>query len=64
LWFGRVKSVLLPFYSALVRLHLGYSIQFWAPRLKDRELLERAQHRATEMVKGVENLPYEGAGAL
>ena len=56
---GRVRSVLLPFYSAL-----GYSIQFWAPRLKDRELLERAQHRATEMVKGVENLPYEGAGAL
>ena len=51
LWFGRVKSVLLPFYSALVRLHLGYSIQFWAPRLKDRE-------------QGVENLPYEGAGAL
>ena len=26
---------------------------------KDRELLERVQRRATEMIKGVEHLPYE-----
>ena len=56
---SRSKEVLLPLYSALVRPHLQYYVQFWAPPFKDRELLERAQHRATEMVKGVENLPYQ-----
>ena len=45
-------------YCALVRPHLDYCIQFWAPQFKkNRELLEIVQHRAT-MIKGVENLPY------
>ncbi|KAK4809664.1 hypothetical protein QYF61_002561 [Mycteria americana] len=47
---SRSREVILPLYSSLVRPHLD---------MRDTDILERVQQRATEMIKGAKHLSYE-----
>jgi len=60
--------VILPLYSVLGRPHLEYYVQMWrSQQRRDVDLLECIQKRHTQMIQGMEYLPYKDrlrAGAV
>ena len=56
---SRDKNTIVRLYKSLVRPKLEYCIQAWNPSLiKDIELLEQVQHRATKLIPEISHLPY------
>jgi len=54
------KELFVFLYRTYVWPHLEYCVSIWSPSLaKDINALEKVQKRATKMVRGLGNLPYE-----
>lgn len=57
---NKTPEVMTRLYKSLVRPHLEYCVTAWAPHyIKDKELLERIQHRFTRLIPAYSKLPYE-----
>ena len=53
------RSVMLPLYKLIVRLHLDYCVQACKPHYrKDIDKLEKVQRSATKMVEGLDGYFY------
>ena len=54
------KDNIIPLYTSLVRPHLEYCVQAWAPHLKkDIDKLENVQKRALNVIPNLRHLSYE-----
>ena len=52
-------DIMLRLYKSVVRPHLEYCTTAWSPHyVKDKELIERIQHRFTRMLPEIKALPY------
>ena len=56
----KAPEVMKKLYTAFLRPHLEYAIQFWSPNyIENQNLLERVQRRATKFIPTLCNLSYE-----
>lgn len=56
---NKTPDIMLRLYKTLVRPHVEYCVSAWSPCYrKDKELIERVQHRFTRMVHSMSHLEY------
>ena len=56
---NKTPAIMINFYKSLVRPHVEYCVSAWSPHYaKDKQLLERIQHRFTKLIPGIRHLPY------
>jgi len=56
---SRLREMILPLYSLLVRPHLEHCVQIWSPQYRrDVDLLECLQRSSTKKNQGIEHLSY------
>lgn len=54
------KGIMVALYKSLVRPIMEYCSPAWSPHyVKDKQLIERIQHRFTRMIPGMKDVPYE-----
>ena len=51
--------MVISLYSELMKLYVACDVQFWAQYRRERDIQERFQRRATNMVKGLEHISCE-----
>jgi len=57
---SRDPAILIKLYKSIVRPHLEYSVPAWSPHYKkDKELLEKVQHRFTRLFKHLQGKGYQ-----
>ena len=56
---SKLREVILPLCSALLRPCLEYHVQLWGLQHKNMDLLEQVQRKATKMIKGLKHLSYK-----
>jgi len=53
-------DIMLRLYKSLVRPHVEYCSSVWAPHyVKDKDLIEKVQHRFTKMIPRMKHMQYE-----
>ena len=56
---SRNPATLLKMYETIVRPHVEYCVSIWSPSYKkDKETIERVQHRFIRLFKELRELPY------
>ncbi|XP_077188848.1 uncharacterized protein LOC143835316 [Paroedura picta] len=57
---SKSQDVIVPLYTALVKPHRAYCVQFWGSYFKKYvDKMEGVQRRATRMIRGLRTKPYE-----
>ena len=55
---SRVREMILPLCSVLMRPHMEYCVQMWSlQHRRDTDLLEHVQRRATKIIQGWNTSP-------